>query len=568
MAVLLSGAPAYSIPVTVGQAPETSLALSLSAIRSARESLLVNIYEFSNPEIADAVQAKILEGVHVEILQEGQPVGGVSAAARGIQTQLLSAMQRMRNNDRYVEMSAAKRALRRFRYDHAKYLVVDGKSLLISSENYSPNGHPVAGSSGNRGWETFIHDSALAAKFTRMFRSDSDPAQPDIQPLAQAETAALCDRASLFCLSPRFVSGLGFAATGAIPLPASSTGEEPELPVLDARRADPISSPETSLTGLVRLLDSAQRRIDVQQLTFSTDWKKADSTSPLLEALFRAAERGVTVRILVNDDSAFLPPGYSRFTKVHQMIASLNKLARERKLPLSGRVANLEVMGVTIIHNKGVLVDDDKTLISSINWNENSVMNNREAAVVLTSRDINAHYSFLFEKDWDNSRKPSWKKDSRPAQDARQQAVSTLEAPLEEDGFCPATLGVTAEVGELDLTTSDRSFQTLANSVIQGTFVRSKHSEKECLLIERKFSEALNNRPEERSFMQIRKTAKGSLSLELAGYTVRHKLFSIRSTQRPSVAEGLRGQFNASVYDNSGQSPKRIGRAKFILQEP
>jgi phosphatidylserine/phosphatidylglycerophosphate/cardiolipin synthase-like enzyme len=60
-------------------------------------------------------------------------------------------------------------------------------------------------------------------------------------------------------------------------------------------------------------------------------------------------------------------------------------------------------MGVDYIHNKGALVDGDQTLISSINWDWNSITNNRETAVVITSDTVNQHYSALFTQDWDNS---------------------------------------------------------------------------------------------------------------------------------------------------------------------
>ena len=66
-------------------------------------------------------------------------------------------------------------------------------------------------------------------------------------------------------------------------------------------------------------------------------------------------------------------------------------------------VADLKAMGVDYIHNKGVVVDGNKTLISSINWDENAVEKNREAAVVITSTDIYNHYEALFQHDWDVS---------------------------------------------------------------------------------------------------------------------------------------------------------------------
>ncbi|MGZ3693693.1 MAG: phospholipase D-like domain-containing protein, partial [Bdellovibrionota bacterium] len=81
-------------------------------------------------------------------------------------------------------------------------------------------------------------------------------------------------------------------------------------------------------------------------------------------------------------------------------IKALNELAATRGLKISAKTANLKAMGVDYIHNKGLLVDGNKTLISSINWDENSVLNNREAAVVITSAPVAQYFAGLFSRDW------------------------------------------------------------------------------------------------------------------------------------------------------------------------
>jgi phosphatidylserine/phosphatidylglycerophosphate/cardiolipin synthase-like enzyme len=55
---------------------------------------------------------------------------------------------------------------------------------------------------------------------------------------------------------------------------------------------------------------------------------------------------------------------------------------------------------IHLIHNKGLLIDENKTLISSLNWDENSFEKNREAAVLITSPAVHAHYEAIFELDW------------------------------------------------------------------------------------------------------------------------------------------------------------------------
>ena len=73
----LSSLPSQaSFSVDVAYAPDTNLNLTVSAIKSAQHSILLNIYELTSPQIADALLAQIRAGVQVQVLEEGQPVGG------------------------------------------------------------------------------------------------------------------------------------------------------------------------------------------------------------------------------------------------------------------------------------------------------------------------------------------------------------------------------------------------------------------------------------------------------------------------------------------------------------
>jgi phosphatidylserine/phosphatidylglycerophosphate/cardiolipin synthase-like enzyme len=137
-------------------------------------------------------------------------------------------------------------------------------------------------------------------------------------------------------------------------------------------------------------------------------WKTAGTTSPLFRSLVDAATRGVRVRVLLNDESVFS----NKPSKNLQSVTDLNAIAlsqgtQGRPLPLEAAIADLASMKVSIIHNKGVLVDGEKVLVSSINWNENSVKNNRETAVVITSKEAYDAFEALFEQDWRARRRPS-----------------------------------------------------------------------------------------------------------------------------------------------------------------
>ena len=382
--LLLGTTPALAIPVKVAESPFNDLALTVMAIETAKTYLLVNIYDLSSKEIAAALIDRINAGVHVEVLEEGQPVGGVSAAGRELQAQLARAMVKAVGHDDHLYLMTSHAQVagkRRFHYDHAKYIVADGENLLIGSENYSPTGNPVPGNVGNRGWEVFIHDGDTTKQFQAMFRSDVDIAKGDILDITQA------------------------AQNGSTQAPVETTGFDRlkviahGLPIFEAVAVHPIIAPNNSLKGLLAMLDGARKSIDIQQMTLDSSWGP-DAKSPLVLALIAAARRGVQVRALLNDEASFDHGQDQAKRKNVESVNILMSVAQRERLPIVARIANVKAMGVDYIHNKGALVDGELTLISSINWDQNAVMNNREAGMLIESSEIFSHYESLFEHDW------------------------------------------------------------------------------------------------------------------------------------------------------------------------
>ncbi len=387
--LLLSITPAFAVPVKVAEAPFNDLALTVQAIETAQTYLLINIYELSSQDIADAIIERIAAGVHVELLEEGQPVGGVSKAGKKIQGQIAKAMEKAGNEDHFFVMTSKadpkKPVKRRFHFDHAKYVVADGARLLIGSENYSPTGNPEPGKVGNRGWEVLINDSKVAGVFQKVFRSDADTNNEDIVDLMALSQTATLNKV----LAPQGLADIE-------ELKRIARG----MPTFEASSITPIFSPDSSLDGLLALLDQARTSIDVEQMTLDSFWGGPSEKSPLAASLIAAARRGVTVRVLLNDESVFDHPGTKSREKNGPTVELFNKIGSDEGINLSGRIADVKAMKVDYIHNKGALVDGKLTLVSSINWNENAVEKNRESAVIIEGAEIFSHYEELFEHDW------------------------------------------------------------------------------------------------------------------------------------------------------------------------
>ncbi|MGK5083798.1 phospholipase D-like domain-containing protein [Bdellovibrionota bacterium FG-1] len=542
-----STCPARAFQLEVSEAPTTTLSLTVSAIRGAQHDLLLNIYELSSSDVADALLERIRAGVHVEIIEEGQPVGGVSAAGRGIQSQLAQAMRAASTNDHFYEMTSHARGKRRFRYDHGKYAVIDGAHLLIGSENYSPTGNPEPGTQGNRGWEVFIHDAKIAQDYQMIFRNDARMDAGDLLDLTQDRPLGQVDPSSWDGLWDSSVQNSENWIALASFEPPFAPWDQPIT--LEAQTVTRVTSPDSSLSGLLALINGAKQSLDIQQMTFASDWGKDGGQSPLLDAVVVAARRGVKVRVLLNDDTVFDHPDHPGKHGNDTTVSFLTSVARSEKLDLSARIANIRQMGVSYIHNKGALVDGARTLISSINWNENSVNHNREAAVVISSADVNRHYTTLFDNDWIRS----------ASKTAVVGQVPTGLVREVESETCPAKIHVLAEIGELQIPTADRSFAALSNTHTEGDFAKMLGSHG-CILME----VGVNSKTTKNRYIQFRKRAGGSFSVALEGYTSLGQLYSIRA-QVPGEAD-FEGRFNGLVYDGSGPTRELLGMANLMME--
>jgi hypothetical protein len=445
-----------------------------------------------------------------------------------------------RHRGDFLHEMTSKAGPRRFKYDHAKYAVIDGDSLLIGSENYSPTGTPVPGTQGNRGWEVWIQDPALNKIFGTMFQDDSNLKYGDMLDLTGGDSAAAAELDTT--RKPR-------------PTPPGGGNESPGQS-LSLNRVEAFRSPDTSLNGLVTLIQSAKSTLDIEQMTFESVWDNGSRSSPVFDAVVAAAKRGVKVRVLLNDESVF-GGGDGDNPATDTISASKPKnvptVQAFTKLRIPARIANLKAMGVKIIHNKGVVIDGHLTLISSINWGENSITHNRETAVVLDSADAFNFYENLFNEDWQNSGGNLSTHELPPNGPMNQPTeVSVTD--------CPAQLSLSVQVGQLSLQMPrDASFENLSGATFQGVFTRENSSRQEigCILTN-----------SGREYVQIRERSDGEKMISMEGYTSGSKLYIIRTILDPSddPSSDLDGTFDAKVINGSGARNPILGTAVMKVQ--
>ncbi|WP_321505221.1 phospholipase D-like domain-containing protein [uncultured Methanoregula sp.] len=330
------------------------------AVDRASREILLNVYEFSSPAMVDYLVAARIRGVNITVLVEGGPVGGISPSEKAMIAKL--------NQSGIVtlQMAAPKGGHAPYRYDHAKYMVIDRNAVFLTSENFKFSGFPPTGTSGNRGWGVYLEDPALAAYFSRVYLSDIS--HGSILP----------------------ITGIHGPAE-----PAPATGHVAEfLPQqFDGATVVPVIAPDTSdqITGL---LDSARTNIEIEQAYITNE--TPTTLNPYLATAINASRRGVHVRVLL--DSYW----YNTADKNDndEMVMLINRIASHEHLPLEARCADISLNEIEKIHNKGVIVDGRYVLVSSINWNSNSPNFNREAGVIIDHPGIARYFGNVFEDDW------------------------------------------------------------------------------------------------------------------------------------------------------------------------
>jgi cardiolipin synthase len=349
-----------NVTVTAFVSPDCADEVYNAVIDHASREILLNVYEFSSPSMADALARARARGVDVQVLVEGGPVGGIGPEEQ-------AALQAVNQSGIPVyEMVSSASARAPYRYDHAKYIVIDRREVLVVSENFKYSGFAPKETTGNRGWGVVLADPAAASYFAAVFLSDLQG--PSIRP---------------------------FNGTPGTPerRPAGTHVTEFSPQVFTGATVRPVLAPDTS-GQILSLINAANQSIDIEEAYISNETPYG--LNPYLAAAINASRRGVHVRVLL--DSYYY--NVEGTNDNDEQAALINRIGAAEHLPLEARCAQLAENQISKIHNKGMIVDGKEVLVSSINWNSNSPHFNREAGVIIDHAGVAGYFRSVFEDDW------------------------------------------------------------------------------------------------------------------------------------------------------------------------
>ena len=328
--------------------------LAVSRLRTADRRLLLAGYTFSSQAATDALVAAAGRNVTVRVLVDGGPVGGMSARMARRLDRLAAAG---------VEVRALTGERARYAFHHAKYAVVDDRAL-VTTENWKPAG---TGGLGSRGWAVVTDQPGIVRGLADTFRADAG--WRDAVPWGQA-------RADV-------------TTVGGTPANESYPRRfDPRQVHVDGARL--LVAPDNAEQAVVELVGNATESVRVEQVSVG------DRRQPFVQAALDAARRGATVRVLLSG------AWYVREDN-RNLTAYLNERAREEGVDLEARVADPRGR-YEKIHAKGVVVDGDRVVVGSLNWNNHSARQNREVAVVLAGEGPARYFGRVFRADWRGGR--------------------------------------------------------------------------------------------------------------------------------------------------------------------
>ena len=347
--------------------PDCSYDTIINELKNANQSIYLNLYEFTSSSLCDEIIFALVRNISVNILMEGSPIGGISKEEKYI----LNRIADHGGDIRFISSDIEKKVYSRYRFNHAKYLVVDNITTIVESCNWANTGIPEQSNFGNREWGIIIRNQTIAKYFSNIFQEDFNHLNRDIYSFRDMKIKVSPDE-----------NFKDYRSQGNyLPIFKSEVFH-------DNFSVIPVLSPDNSHDNIINMINSAKKSIFIEQLYIYENW--SDSMNPFIEALIDKSKSGIDIKVILNYN-----PYYS---DTNEKSIKTKNILEKNGIEVKFIFTNWSVF--SNIHNKGMIVDNTSVLISSINWNENSVTQNRESGIIIDSPDVAKYYADVFFYDW------------------------------------------------------------------------------------------------------------------------------------------------------------------------
>ncbi len=243
------------------------------------------------------------------------------------------------------------------------------------------------------------------------------------------------------------VAACGSAAAQPQPPLSPTAPAPPTAPTAFTPLADPdlqlIATPAADHAPFVQAIDAAATSIDLAMFHL-TD-------KQVVDALQRAATRGVAVRVIIDHDSVKAKANQRAYDSL-----------RTRGVPIRRSSKQF-----SITHEKAMVVDGKIAFVTAINLT-NDVDKTRDLGVITRAPDVVSDVAALFEADWTNA-------DGQGHVTPAQRAASLVVSPTSSRGKLVALLGSAQKT--VDLTVENLGDPAIVDAIVaaakRGATVRA-----------------------------------------------------------------------------------------------
>lgn len=354
----------------------------------ANTSIHIMIYEMWSEDVANLLVNASQRGVEVKIVFEGSTYSTSGTEYnKNMSAMLISYSNGLigPNDLRFENINS---------YLHAKVVIVDNKVVMITSENIFPTSFPKDPTqielrpytTASRGWGVILFDSITAQKLEEIFSeifynhatifdTSDNGTMPTSNGLLNYQPEF--DTFTIYITGSKLVTTLGY------------------------------NNSVTSNDEISQLIGSARHMILMEQMYI---YNSSQVIQDLINDLASAHNSNVTIQLIMEDN---IMDNYDDVAKY------LNSLG-VHTIP-----AFNYSYGFLFLHNKGMIVDNDRVLIGSINWSGTAMLSNTEVGVIINSTEANMYFREIFRFDWEKSSGEKFDSDDDGLSDIYEQEHNT-----------------------------------------------------------------------------------------------------------------------------------------------
>ena len=346
----------YGADVTPFTFPESGGIPVYRALESATKTVDISIYLISSGNVYGLLAELEGRGVEVRLLLEGNPVSPKI-------TDFLSQIRAVADAGAEVRLINAGDADSRYNFAHAKYAVIDGSTVVVTSENWAVanmNGKitkdPYSSkNNGNRGWGAVVKSAGYSDFMEEVFENDFDTSYGD--------TVDFLEK---------------YPNSKPVTLTYTSPSQSGDFKTYHTEVV-PVLSSDSSYEAMRYYISNCTERAYSQNQSLTSYYANLGESSPVMMMADRAHD-GVDCRFMLSSEA----------TDAENQIMLIN----------SSTLVKAATMSTPYLHNKGMVLDD-VAWVSSINWTPTSVEKNRECGVAILSGEIADYFAGFFLADFE-----------------------------------------------------------------------------------------------------------------------------------------------------------------------